>query len=326
MEQLSPILQKKLEQHQPVQAHSASLTNSRVDIAGAKLEQLDRDTVSSSFKDNKNDNNNAKNKLGKIAAIGSVAVAVVIACIALYKSRGTKLDKIKFKKGIAYLKNGDKYTGKIKDKLPNSDKKIVMEYADGVLIKSTVSSNSCFVKKVFKTSNNKKSVVITKDGRIDEFNFSKVHDDVVQAQQKLKTILQDETFSPDEIKKQTDAIPYKSKEQKTEIEKKIKQKIDDNNNNLIQKINQKNVSEGDIRTFLANGGELNSELIDSILESAPPDKKELLAKSITDCLHEEVQRMNEGFQETDKVVQQINELLQKINEEIRKINEVLKKS
>ena len=124
---------------------------------------------------------NGKNKLTlALAALGATALAG----IAIYKGKGTKLSSIKFDKGMAFLQNGDKFTGKIKDKLSNGDK-IVMEYVDGVLQKSTRSGQVNF-EKVYETVNNEKIIKKTVNGITTEFNITKAQQNVKAAQELQK--------------------------------------------------------------------------------------------------------------------------------------------
>ena len=183
------------------------------------------------FKGNKTDNkanntvqqenkikNGKKKLLLALAGLGAVAVAGV----AIYKGKGVKLSNINFDKGEAFLPNGDKFTGKIKDKLPNGDK-IVMEYADGVLKKSTRSGKVNF-EKVYETVNNEKIVKKTINGITTEFNITKTQQEVHSAQEKLKSVLDNGALSSKEVKEQTDAIKFKSNNQKKEIETAINKK------------------------------------------------------------------------------------------------------
>lgn len=163
-----------------------------------------------------NPQNNIKDGKKKLALALAALGAMAVAGVAIYKGKGTKLSNITFNKGIAFSQNGDKFTGKIKDKLSNGDK-IVMEYADGVLQKSTRSGQVNF-EKVYETVNNEKIVKKTVDGVTREFNITKAQEEVKTAQEKLKSLINDDKLSSDELKKQTDAIKFKSNNQKKEIE------------------------------------------------------------------------------------------------------------
>ena len=121
-----------------------------------------------------------------LAALGAVAAAGV----AIYKGKGTKLSDIAYDKGVAFSQNGEKFTGKIKDKLANGDK-IVMEYVDGVLQKSTRSGQVNF-EKMYETVNGEKIVKKTVDDVVTETNLTKVQQEVKSAQDKLKNIINQE--------------------------------------------------------------------------------------------------------------------------------------
>lgn len=141
-----------------------------VNFKGNEINSKDSNTTQpqSNIKD-------GKKKLAlALAALGAAAVAGV----AIYKGKGTKLRNVTFNKGIAFSQNGDKFTGKIKDKLANGDN-IVMEYVDGVLQKSVRSGQVNF-EKVYETVNNEKIVKKTINGVTTEFNITKT-------QQKVKT-------------------------------------------------------------------------------------------------------------------------------------------
>lgn len=136
----------------------------------------------------KNSIKDGKKKLAlALAALGAAAIAGA----AIYKGRGTKLSSIKFDKGIALSKNGDKFTGKIKDKLSNGDK-IVMEYVDGVLQKSKRSGKINF-EKVYETINNEQIVNKTTNGVTTKFNITKTQQEVKATQEKLKNAINSKT-------------------------------------------------------------------------------------------------------------------------------------
>ncbi len=67
-----------------------------------------------------------------LAALGAAGAAFV-----LTRGKVKKLKGIKFDKGIAYLKNGKKFSGIIEDTLKNG-KKIKLQYKDGKILTSTI--------------------------------------------------------------------------------------------------------------------------------------------------------------------------------------------
>jgi hypothetical protein len=163
-----------------------------------------------------------KAKIKKILAIGAAIAAVGLTAYAIYKGRGVKLSSINFDKGTALTKSGKKFTGVIKDKLKNGDK-VVMKYVDGVLQKSTVSGKENF-EKVYKVVNGGLIVTKTANGITTELDIGKMKNEAIAAQAKLKEILKDNKLSSDELKKETDAIKFKSNNQKKEIESLINHK------------------------------------------------------------------------------------------------------
>jgi len=207
MQQISPMLQTKIAEQQ-------ALNNSKKQV---DLTQKP-DTFESSTK---NEDGGKKGKIAKLIAIGAAFAAVAAGAIyAVKKGKTINLKNMtpdKFKQIQA-----DKYTGKIEGKLKNGDK-IVMEYVDGVLQKSTRSGEVNF-EKVYETINNEKIVKKTVNGITTEFNITKTQQEVVTAQEKLKSILNDKNLSSEEFKKQADSIKFKSNNQKKEIENTINTK------------------------------------------------------------------------------------------------------
>lgn len=99
-----------------------------------------------------------KHKALKYIGIGiAVLTAVAGTILAVKSGKSVKLENIKFDKGIASLQDGTKFTGKVKDSLKNGDK-IVMEYADGVLQKST-RSGAKNIEKVYEVAQNGDKIV-----------------------------------------------------------------------------------------------------------------------------------------------------------------------
>ena len=100
-------------------------------------------------------------------ALGALAIAGA-AAVAIYKTskgQGVKLADITFEKGIASLKEGgEKFTGVIKDTLKNGDK-VVLEYTDGVIQKSTREGSKNLQKIFSKAENGNRLVTIIEDGK-----------------------------------------------------------------------------------------------------------------------------------------------------------------
>ena len=183
------------------------------------------DTFESSSKTE--NNKTAKKQTAKYIAIAAAAVAVTAGAIfALKKGKSVKLENIKFDKGIASLKDGTKFTGKIKDKLKNGDK-IVMEYADGVLQKST-RSGAKNIEKVYEVAQNGDKIVKqTIDGvQKAPVNITKITNEVKSQQSKLQTILKDVNLSSQELQQKTGEINFKSAKQKEYIKNTIADKKD----------------------------------------------------------------------------------------------------
>lgn len=183
------------------------------------------DTFESSSKTE--NNKTAKKQTAKYIAIAAAAVAVTAGAIfALKKGKSVKLENIKFDKGIASLKDGTKFTGKIKDKLKNGDK-IVMEYADGVLQKST-RSGAKNIEKVYEVAQNGDKIVKqTIDGvQKAPVNITKITNEVKSQQSKLQAILKDVNLSSQELQQKTGEINFKSAKQKEYIKNTIADKKD----------------------------------------------------------------------------------------------------
>lgn len=168
-----------------------------------------------------------KHKALKYISIGiAVLTAVAGTILAVKSGKSVKLDSIKFDKGIASLKDGTKFTGKIKDKLKNGDK-IVMEYADGVLQKST-RSGAKNIEKVYEVAQNGDKIVKqTIDGvQKAPVNITKITNEVKSQQSKLQTILKDVNLSSQELQQKTGEINFKSAKQKEHIKNTIADKKD----------------------------------------------------------------------------------------------------
>ncbi len=183
--------------------------------------KVDLCTQPDTFESNTKKENKNK-KIAKICLIGAAITASVVGMIyAIKKGKTINLKDMtpnKFKQIQT-----DKFTGKIKGKLKNGDK-VVMEYVDGVLNKSTRSGKVNF-EKTYKTINNNKIVKKTVGDVTTEFNITKTQQEVKSAQEKLKNILKDDTLFSDELMKQADDIKFKSQNQKKEIKNKINSKI-----------------------------------------------------------------------------------------------------
>lgn len=167
------------------------------------------------------DGDNKMNRVFLGLAILGIA-AVGIACVASGKKpkevpnadEVQKLAKqfkdIDFSKGQAKLKNGARFTGVIEDTLKSGDK-VIMEYTDGVIQKSTKISGE---EKVVKEYTN--GVISKKNGKI--VNIKKLQNEAKEQQTKLKSLFKDDKISAEEFKKQTDEIKYKSKKQEVETQ------------------------------------------------------------------------------------------------------------
>ena len=167
----------------------------------------------------KKENNDCK-KLLKIGAVVGAAAAAIGIIYAAKKGQGKKLETMT-KEAFDELKTS-KYTGKIKGTLKSGDK-IVMEYADGVLQKSTRSGKVNF-KKVYETVNGEKFVTKTMDGISTKVNISKTQNEVKKAQEELKNVLGKKELSSKELQEQTQKIKYKSNNDQKEITQKINDK------------------------------------------------------------------------------------------------------
>lgn len=124
-------------------------------------------------KDKKEETKDNKAKLAlALTALGALAIAG----IAIYRSKAvskelpTKLfSDIEYKdhKGIAYL-GDEKFTGVISDNVPNSTDKIILEYKDGLVQKSTREGAKPFEKIYEYDLNNEISFITIKDSKGEE--------------------------------------------------------------------------------------------------------------------------------------------------------------
>ncbi len=85
-----------------------------------------------------------------LAALAATGAAIAIGA-AILKGKDTKLVDIDFNKGQALLPTGEKFSGTIKDKLPNGDN-IKLVYQDGILQQSTRKGAVNFIKNYEYTS------------------------------------------------------------------------------------------------------------------------------------------------------------------------------
>lgn len=193
-----------------------------------------------------------KNKKKKIAiVIGTILAAATAICgtiLAVKHGKSVKLQDIKFDKGIANLKNGEKFTGKIKDTLKNGDK-ITLEYIDGVIQKST-RQGSKSIEKAYQTINNEKVVNILENGVSKKVNITQIQNEVIEEQSKLKNLLKDNAkLTPDEFKNKTDKIKFKNRSQQQQIDKIITDK-----NEILKKELEFKKTNKDIKDITYNKG------------------------------------------------------------------------
>lgn len=158
-----------------------------------------------------------------LIAGAAAAAALAIAGIAIYKGKNTtKLQDIKFDKGIA-KKNDELFTGVVKDKLKNGDK-VTLEYVDGVIKKSSIKGSKT-LEKTFETNDAGHKIVKTiENGKEKVFDITQRQDEVKLDQKKLNKLLNDKTLSSEELSKQSDEIIFKNNKQKEEIKKAVEDK------------------------------------------------------------------------------------------------------
>ncbi len=172
----------------------------------------------------KEGNSSAKKKILTFAGIIGATAAIGGAIYALFRGKSSKLSEIKFDKGIATLKDsGQKFSGKIKDKLKNGDK-VTLEYVDGILQKST-KKGSKTLEKTYSVVNGEKIVKNVQNGTTKEVNITKINNEVKNSQEKLNNIIKNNSsLSLDDFKTQVKDIKYTNKNQKVEIDKIIADK------------------------------------------------------------------------------------------------------
>ena len=132
-----------------------------------------------------------------------------------FKEAGNKFDK-----GKAILTDGTKYTGNITS-TGKDGSKVVMEYVDGVLQKSTKTAKdgTKIFEKIYELNNkNEKVVKIIKNETPEVINVTQRCKIVKEQQARLKSLFKNnEHLSADELKKQADGIQYKNKSQKEKL-------------------------------------------------------------------------------------------------------------
>ncbi|MBQ4646918.1 MAG: hypothetical protein IJB79_06185 [Candidatus Gastranaerophilales bacterium] len=171
-----------------------------------------------------------KNKINKaLVALGILATAgITIGCIIHGKKvKAPKSDDVSklvkqfqdidFNKGTAKLKDGTLFSGAIEDTLKSGDK-VVMEYTDGVLQKSTKTTKGAEIVKEYSNG-----IISKKNGQV--IDIKKIQNEVKIQQKKLGKILADKNLTSDELKKQTDEIKFKSKKQEVKIKETFDKKI-----------------------------------------------------------------------------------------------------
>lgn len=176
--------------------------------------------TTSTTKEIKDGENKINKVLAGLAILGAAAIGVT--CIIRGKKQKNtpttediqKLVKqfqdIDFNKGQAKLKDGTLFTGVIEDTLKTGDK-VVIEYSDGVIQKSSKISNGEEVVKEYTNG-----VISKKNGEV--VDIKKVQNEAKEQQAKLKKLFEDDKISAEEFKKQSDEIKYKSKKQEAEIQ------------------------------------------------------------------------------------------------------------
>lgn len=169
----------------------------------------------------------------------------------------------KFDKGQAILADGTKYTGNITSECKDGSK-VVMEYVDGVLKKSTKTKagRNIFERSYKVNSSGERIVRISKEGYNKEFNITKKNNEVKLNQAQLKTFLErEERFKSNELEEKLSEIKYKSKKQKENIAKLIETKklneiaIEKKEQELIDSYRHRIITWDD---FIANGGEFKN--------------------------------------------------------------------
>jgi hypothetical protein len=133
----------------------------------------------------------------------------------------------KFEKGKAILADGTKYTGNITSSGKDGSK-VVMEYVDGILQKSTrtAKDGAKVFEKIYVVNNkNEKLVKIIKNEATEVINITERGNIVKEQQGKLKKMLENnEALSAEEYKRQGDSIQYKNKKQVEELNKLVETK------------------------------------------------------------------------------------------------------
>ena len=139
--------------------------------------------------------NGSKKPMDMLKFAGVIAAGTLLTCGAIYahkKINTKKLEDVVFKNGAASLKEGgEKFSGKIKDKLKNGDN-IELIYKDGVLQKSKRKGEQNFTK-VFDYNDKGKLTKVIKDGVETAFEHG-AKDTVTKTQENIREDLVEKGF------------------------------------------------------------------------------------------------------------------------------------
>lgn len=169
-----------------------------------------------------------KNKINKVLIGLGVLGAATIGITCIIRGRKPKntsdvqklikqFQDIDFNKGTAKLKDGTLFTGAIEDTLKSGDK-VTMEYVDGILQKSTKTTNGAEVVKEYTNG-----VISKKNGEV--VDIKEVQNEVKTQQDKLKKLLADNKLSSQDFNTQANEIKFKSKKQQAEIKSTFDKKV-----------------------------------------------------------------------------------------------------
>ncbi|MBR5303740.1 MAG: hypothetical protein IKU37_02825 [Candidatus Gastranaerophilales bacterium] len=193
--------------------------------------QTENKNVTSPINSSPNTIEDGENKMNKVLIGLGILGAAGIAVACAMRGRNPKntpdskdvqklvkqFQDIDFNKGQAKLKDGTLFTGAIEKASENGDK-LSMEYVNGVLQKSTKTTNGVEVIKEYTNG-----VISKKNGEV--VDIKKVQNEVNSQQDRLKKLLADGEITSEEFKKQTDEIKFKSKKQETQIKETFDKKV-----------------------------------------------------------------------------------------------------
>ena len=226
IQKLSPLNQSIIEKR--------SIQNQNSNTSANLNTQADSVEINGQVKTNK------KKKAAIIAGIIALAGAIAGIVYKIKKGKATdaiddtqkilKRADINFEGGIARLKNGEKFSGVIKDSVEKGKNKAfkpfeyTLEYKDGVLIKSTKTQGSEIIEKTYETLEDRTRKITSTINGSDKteklINVSELKSKIDKSKNDYRDLLlKKDDLSAEDFKKKAEEIEYLTKTQHEEITK-----------------------------------------------------------------------------------------------------------